>query len=328
MVTQIHSNPDIFKIDVFLPNSPLKNLNCYVVPTPEETLIIDTGFNRPECLQALREGLEELKVDLTRSVLFLTHLHSDHVGLTEYLAEAGARVLMSRVDYDYLYIREYHNGWSWMEDRFEREGLPHELVELQRSVNPAHAFAPTKLFKADTLADGERLTIGPLTFRCVLTPGHTPGHMCLYMEQEKILFCGDHILFNISPNITMWQYVKDSLGNYRDSLRKVRALDIKLALPAHRQNDMDVYERIDQLQRHHDIRLNQMISIIQADPGLNACQIGARMSWSMRGKNWDEFPIQQKWFAIGETIAHLDYLVLRGTILRRETREGIHYYLP
>jgi len=328
MVTQIYKNPDIFKVDVCLPESPLKNLNCYVIPTPEDTLIIDTGFNRSECLRALREGLDELGVDLKRSTLFLTHLHSDHIGLAENLAAAGARVMMSRVDYEYLYLRDLHGGWSWMEELFEREGLPHELVDLQRRVNPARAFAPRKPVCAQTLEDGELLTVGDLAFRCILTPGHTPGHMCLYLEEEQILFCGDHILFNISPNITMWRYVEDSLGSYLDSLEKVRRLDIKLALPAHRQNDMDVYQRIDQLQKHHDVRLNQTISILQANPGLNAYQIGAQLTWSMRGKNWEEFPIQQKWFALGETIAHLDYLVVRGSVLRKETETGIHYYLP
>ena len=141
------------------------------------------------------------------------------------------------------------------------------------------------------------------TFRCIQTPGHTPGHTCLFMEKEKILFAGDHILFDITPNITMWRGVEDSLGNYLESLKKIRSLDIRLALPAHRKNDMDVYERIRQIEAHHDRRIRQTLSIIQEEPGLNACEIGARMTWSMRGKNWDEFPIQQKWFAIGETIS-------------------------
>ena len=49
------------------------------------------------------------------------------------------------------------------------------------------------------------------------------------------------------------------------------------------------------------------------------------MTWSMRGKNWDEFPIQQKWFAIGETISHLDYLLLRNKIIRHDEKETIYY---
>ena len=55
LITKVTDTPDIRQIFVPLPDSPLKNLNCYVVCTPEENLIIDTGFRRPECETALWE---------------------------------------------------------------------------------------------------------------------------------------------------------------------------------------------------------------------------------------------------------------------------------
>lgn len=325
MFRQIHKNPDIYTIPVVLPNNPLKNLNCYIVKTPEENLVIDTGFNQPECLDALCEGLKKLDIDMNRTTLFLTHLHSDHIGLTNHIATGQTRIVIGSVDYDYLKKQHDENFWPWMEEKFYREGLSRDLIELQRKVNPARAYAPEYLFDAETVSDNDILYIGDYAFRCLWTAGHTPGHTCLYMEKEKILFCGDHILFDITPNITMWRGIEDSLGNYLESLKKVKALDIGLALPAHRKNDMDVYERIRQIEEHHDRRINQTLSIIREEPGLNACQIGARMTWSMRGKNWEEFPIQQKWFAIGETISHLDYLLKRGLITRHEEKEIIDY---
>ena len=325
MFRQIHKNPDIYTIQVVLPNNPLKNLNCYVVKTPEENLVIDTGFNQPECLAALSEGLKELDIDMNRTTLFLTHLHSDHIGLTNHIATDQTRIVIGSVDYDYLKTQHDKNFWPWMEEKFYREGLSRDLIELQRKVNPARAYAPEYLFDAETVSDNDILSIGDYAFRCLWTPGHTPGHTCLYMEKEKILFCGDHILFDITPNITMWRGIEDSLGNYLESLKKIKSLDISLALPAHRKNDMDVYERIRQIEEHHDRRIHQTLSIIREEPGLNACQIGARMTWSMRGKNWEEFPIQQKWFAIGETISHLDYLLKRGMITRHDEKEIIYY---
>ena len=48
MLTKVYNEPRIFQIDVPLPDNPLRNLNCYVVQDGGETLIIDTGFNRPE----------------------------------------------------------------------------------------------------------------------------------------------------------------------------------------------------------------------------------------------------------------------------------------
>lgn len=325
MFEQIHSMPDIYRVPVVLPNNPLKNLNCYIIKTPSENLVIDTGFNQPECYKALTEGLEELDIDMNRTTLFLTHLHSDHIGLVNHIATDATRILMNRIDYDYLNGDAGVDNWRWMEHKFFREGLSEELIMLQRKVNPARQYAPKYLFRADCISDGDIFSVGDYTFRCMWTPGHTPGHTCLYMEKEKILFSGDHILFDITPNITMWRGVEDSLGNYLESLKKICSLDIHLALPAHRKNDMDVYDRIHQIQEHHDRRIHQTLSIIREEPGLNACQIGARMTWSMRGKNWDEFPIQQKWFAIGETISHLDYLLLRNKIIRHNEKELIYY---
>lgn len=69
---------------------------------------------------------------------------------------------------------------------------------------------------------------------------------------------------------------------------------------------MDVYERIEQLLYHHEIRLQNAIDIISSNPGLDANNIASKMQWSMQGKNWNEFPVHQKWFALGETLSHLD----------------------
>lgn len=62
--------------------------------------------------------------------------------------------------------------------------------------------------------DGDKLTFGDLTFTVLEMPGHTPDHVCYYLEDEKIMFLGDHILFDITPNVTIWPGVKNSLSTY------------------------------------------------------------------------------------------------------------------
>lgn len=71
MYEKVHSNPDVYKVFVPLPDNPLQNLNCFVIKSDKRNLIIDTGFNRPECEEAIRTGLAELEIDINNSDLYL-----------------------------------------------------------------------------------------------------------------------------------------------------------------------------------------------------------------------------------------------------------------
>ena len=52
--------PGLFRVQVPLPNSPLKFLNSYVIRSSDRNLIIDTGLNRKECLEVMQSGLQQL----------------------------------------------------------------------------------------------------------------------------------------------------------------------------------------------------------------------------------------------------------------------------
>ena len=325
MTEQIYKNPDIYKIYVPLPNNPLKNLNCYVIKTKDKNLIIDTAFNIEECYNALKEGLHELEIDMEKTEMFLTHLHSDHVGLAGAIMPKGANIYMDKTDYEYFVNFIQGESWDAIDRKFISEGFPADQIPILRQTNPARAFAPDESFEAVTVKDGDKINGGGYEFTCISTPGHTPGHMCLYLESEKLIFLGDHVLFDITPNITFWSHVENSLLNYIDSLKKIEKIDVETALPGHRKNDMDFYVRIKEILKHHELRLAECYRIICENPGINAYDTAGRMQWSMRGRNWQEFPMHQKWFAVGETIAHIDYLLAEGKI-KKQPENGIYLY--
>lgn len=319
LLTKVYTKPDIYSIDIPLPENPLKNLNCYVVLDGGDTLIIDTGFHRPECLAAMKAGLKELGVELDQVSLFLTHLHSDHTGLAYQMMEGRNRpIYMGDIDYAYFKNSISGNGWEETEKLYEEEGLPKEMTKALRQTNPARSFAPSGVFDAITVKDGDKISVGAYEFTCVWVPGHTPGQMCLYLPERKLMFTADHILFDITPNITSWLGVEDSLGDYLQSLQKISTFAIETALPAHRKNDMDVYVRIRQIQEHHKARLEDTLYVLDKEPDMTSYETAARMKWSMRGKCWEEFPVHQRWFAMGETMAHLNYLMLRDMITKTE----------
>lgn len=302
--------PNIYKIDVLLPRNPLKNLNCYVIKGHERNLIIDTGFNIEECLESLLQGIEELGLNMDITDVLVTHLHSDHCGLVHRIISKNSKVYMNPTDAKILNeIMAGERYWDLLEDRFIVNGFPKEELVASRLSNPAKNFVPDGTFDIVPIEDGSKLSYGGYEFIGIKTPGHTPGHMCLYCEKEKLMFTGDHVLFGITPNITPWEDLPNSLGSYMESLKRIKEYDVELALAGHREITGDFEKRIDAILTHHEERLQEAYSIIADSPGINAYNIASKMTWSIRAKDWSDFPVTQKWFAVGEAMAHLNYLV-------------------
>lgn len=325
MVTKVWDDPAVFSIQVDLPQNPLRYLNVYVIMTPEQNLLIDTGFNRMECREALWNGIRELNLDLGKTSVFLTHLHSDHTGLAEDFALQDCPIYMGRIDYCYLKGMKAGSHLSAVEELFRQEGFPAEQLARQGLENQGRQYSVAQMFPALLVDDGSIIRLGDLEVQCVHTPGHTPGHMVLYLPKEQLLFSGDHVLFDITPNIAVWHGVPHSLEDYLSSLEKIRSIPIKATFPAHRHGESDVYQRIDALQAHHRERLEEIRQVVESHPETTAYQIAGLISWSTRGLGWEQFPPHQKWFAMGEALAHLRYLQDHKQILRNERSELARY---
>ena len=69
---------------------------------------------------------------------------------------------------------------------------------------------------------------------------------------------------------------------------------------------------------HHVIRLNQIVDYLKQHPLATSYEIAGGLTWSMRGRRWKDAPNRQKWFAVGETLAHISYLMEEGRIRRIE----------
>lgn len=317
MIHQLYHHPDVYCIQVNLPNNPLHYLNSYVIKGKTRNLVIDTGFNRPECKEALFSGLRELQVSLDNTDLFLTHLHADHTGLVGEFAKAGCPIYMSGIDYQYLCDSEDGSTWRFTEETYMKEGMPAEDIEKQFS-NQARKYSPKIDFAVHAVKDNDIVHLGDEDIKVIHTPGHTKGQCCLYLPQEQLFFTADHILFDITPNIVVWSNMRDSLAQYLKSLDKVRDLPVRLALPGHRKGSHEIKSRIDEIKVHHQQRLQEVYAIIQRYPSVSAFDIAPHMTWSMRGKKWNEFPTTQKWFAMGETLAHVEYLLHHEKITREE----------
>ncbi len=316
--------PNIYCNKIPLPRNPLKTLNSYIVVSPDRNLIIDTGFNQPECEEALFSGLAELGLDLTKTDVLLTHLHSDHTGLASLLEQKGARIYAGAKESIAIRKMNGAKSWNWMGEIATLFGLDEYNITVND--HPGYRYRPLPLANCIPLSEGDQLRYGDYTFSIVDIPGHTPGQIGLYEAKHQLFFCGDHILASITPNITFWDFEQDSLAQYFSSLRKVEAMQIDWLFTAHREIVRDHKTRINQLIGHHEKRLAEIMHIL-GDEKKNASQVAALMHWEIRAKNWQEFPKAQKWFATGEAAAHLEYLFNTGQIQRTTTAGTMYYQL-
>lgn len=318
---------NIYRIQVPLPRNPLRMLNSYLIRGDGQSLLIDTGFKQPECREALFSALDQLNVKRDQLDVFGTHIHSDHIGLAPEVVGHGRKIYLGAGDFHWAASEESNLYWEIMDRRFLLEGFPREeLMELVHK-NPARNYGPElDLPNYKVVKGGDSFEIDGHYIEVVEAPGHTPGMVCLWMPQEGVMFTADHILFDITPNITMWPNMENALGSYLDSLRKFREIPEKRSLPGHREAG-DYVGRIDELLRHHDYRVGETEQVVKRDPGMTTYEIAGRMTWDIRAKNWAEFPIIQKWFAVGEALSHLDYLCSQGKI-ERVTEQGVHHYYP
>jgi glyoxylase-like metal-dependent hydrolase (beta-lactamase superfamily II) len=320
--------PGLYRIKVPLPGSPLKATNSYVVKGTERSLVVDTGWNREDCMTALVSGLKECGVDSRQADFFITHMHADHSGLVTTLAGERARIYFGWADAEIIRAAT-PDHWEKQIDFARRRGFPEEELEKALGNHPGRRYtrrdSTSTSLNLSVLKDGETISIGDYLFECIETPGHTEGHICLYEPSKKIFICGDHILVDITPNITVSSEERNPLKEYLMSLDKAYDLDVELVLPGHRRVFRNHKERIRELKKHHQTRLDEVISILGKDRQ-NAFQIASQMTWDISYRAWALFPPAQKWFAFGEAMAHLKYLEEEGKVGGEMEGQGIVFF--
>ncbi len=308
--------PNLYKIEVPLPRNPLKAINSYIIKGQGRFLIIDTGMNRKECISVMSAGLKELDVDLKKTDFFITHLHADHLGLVSSLATDTSTVYFNQADADAI---THSSHWEKNTDFADKNGFPEDERKKALESHPGRIYSSRGHMDFHILKEGNTISIGDYLFKCIETPGHTRGHMCLYEPNKQIFIAGDHILIDITPNISLWSDDENPLKEYLSSLDKVYNLDIKLVLPGHRSTFENCKERIEELKHHHQTRASEVLSILEKGTQ-NAYQVASQMTWDMSYEFWEQFPPSQKWFAFGEAVAHLKYLEEEGKV-QKETHE-------
>lgn len=309
----LHPAPGIARIILPIPFE-LSHVNVYLVREGNGWLLIDSGIESDKCFDALVAGLKAHGIEPRElRTILLTHMHPDHVGLATRLIEiSGARLLMHEAEHRHL-MELLSTGGAWAAAGLRRAGVP---GPLQRKILPAVGLMREILrpLQPDTtLRGGEVLETGFDQLEVVWTPGHSPGHVCLYGRNSRVLFSGDHILTDITPNIS-WFSGRDTLADFLGSLRRLEPYNIDLVLPSHGEPFDGHRAWIADTVRHHDERSARIVELLQN---------GHRTAHELVAGVWpDKFGPFQHYFAVFEVLAHLEHMARKGELAGEEDDAG------
>jgi glyoxylase-like metal-dependent hydrolase (beta-lactamase superfamily II) len=327
----IEVTPGIYRMPLPLPVPDLSHINTYLVKGDEGCLLVDTGWNTPESFDSLKEQLAELGIEGREiSQIVVTHVHPDHYGLAGKIKSLfGATIYFHHLEKDFIETR-YVNMEELIQELgqwLQRNGVPPErLADLKQASLPMLKFV-TPTMPDTTLYGGETITCGDFNFEVMPTPGHAPGHVCLYEPDKKILFSGDHILPTITPHVGLHpQSGPNPLGDYLDSLERLKKLEVKLVLPGHEQPFTEFRERIEGISLHHKLRNAEILAALDSDTK-TAFELTTGITWlhDVNGVGWYKLGSWDKRMAILETLAHLEAMRASGE-LDKFSRDDILYY--
>ncbi|MFG2840260.1 MBL fold metallo-hydrolase [Streptomyces zaomyceticus] len=319
----------VWSLRVPIPDNPLGHTLVHVLDTDRGPVLVDTGWDDPASWTELTGGLDALGLSV-REVhgVVITHHHPDHHGLSGRVREeSGAWIAMHAADTAVVRRTREADPGTWLEylaRKLAAAGAPEDHLAPLRAARTSGRMRTLPGLRSALpdreIVPGELLDLAGRRLRAIWTPGHTPGHVCLHLEEEHPsrlpghgrLFSGDHLLPGISPHIGLYEDPDDAietdpLGDYLDSLERVGRLGVAEVLPAHQHAFTDSAGRVRELLDHHEDRLTGLLGLL-ATP-LTPWQLAERMEWN---RPWEQIPYGSRNIAVSEAEAHVRRLVKLG----------------
>lgn len=299
LISSEEVQPDIGgirRLELPLPFHP-GSVNVYLVPQENGWILVDCGMDLPDVLPAYElAGVEWSNIRQT----LLTHAHPDHSGLAARIrALTGAPVCMHRSEEDVLKSLRSPERWlEWQDGVLRMAGVP----ALERDSIGNASLELRRLFPAIDadccIGDGESIStsLGPM--EAVLTPGHSSGHLCLYFPQKKILLAGDQLLKPGTPHLE-WHADGSALTEFRDSLERLKQLDVEWVLPSHGRVFSGHQNRIDSI-LDYSHRMAQQVRNLQA----NGCDSGHDLALAYWNRPMHPFDLRN---AVFEMLAYVQH---------------------
>jgi glyoxylase-like metal-dependent hydrolase (beta-lactamase superfamily II) len=305
----------------------LNHVNIYLIEDESGWLALDTGLGTDEC----RVGWDSILTGPLKgerlSRMLVTHFHPDHVGLAGWLAQSFDLTLeMPRTEY--LYHLMAAHGRGDMYDAAHRtfyhaNGLSEELtsVILGRGLNYLRLTTGVPS-SYERIKHGDTRRVGGRDFGVLTGGGHALEQAMLLQSSGRLFFAADQVIARISPNVSVHpvEPEEDPLGAYLANLKSLRATvphDV-LVLPGHGLPFHGLHARIDELTDHHASRCARIADACRTRP-LSAAEVVPVLFERL-------LDAHQTGFAFGEVLAHINYMLGRGELVRETAPDGVHRF--
>jgi glyoxylase-like metal-dependent hydrolase (beta-lactamase superfamily II) len=162
--------------------------NWYLISEGDRLTLVDAGF--PGHLGVLQAGLRKLNRQVSDiKAIVLTHSHADHTGMAQRVSEmSGAKIYLHRSDFATA-RRGYFLPWFALASNAWRPNTCRMLVHA--TVNGVFGGCSIRS-ELTAMSDGDVLDV-PGAPRVIHTPGHTPGHVALWLADRRVLLGGDSV---------------------------------------------------------------------------------------------------------------------------------------
>lgn len=313
---------DVLEVRLPLPFA-LKAIHAYLIRGSRGWTVVDAGLHYQPDIEVWEEVRRQEGFawgDVEQIVL--THYHPDHYGLSGWLQQqTGAPVRISATDFEQasLFWDDASDQPETMATFYREHGLatewanriPGHLREFKKWVEPHPE--PTWLEAGGTIRLGDRV------YQVLHTPGHADGHLSFFDSERGWLIGGDFLLPKITPNISLWPGCDPNpLRTYLTTLEQMKSLPVTRVFPSHGGVFEHYRERIEELEQHHQSRLEAMEQWVKKER-LTATQVCFRVFG-------EDLSIHNLRFALSETLAHLEYMRLDGRIDREKKDGQWRYY--
>ncbi len=339
--TQICEEPAVYAIPVSSKWDGSDWANVYLVKGKEQdpysgkrNLLVDAGMYSELALETLTDALADLDVDMDETDIFLTHYHFDHRGLVPNIASFKTTIYMSRPDVIESIKSESPAYAQNVIDTFSEQGLDtptvSEVMAMVQSMN--HKVDSNTEVTFTSLMDGNTLHAAGYDFSVIDTPGHTPGHQCLYQPESKIMFLGDAVLTTVSPCFAPYNDWRnsDALYDFLTSLQTIDRHNVSIGCMGHGPSTItgpQITARVNELTQDINSRSQNIITVLREHEWLNATELVPLIPWNISFDNFSDLPVMQQWIMINEVVAHLDHLRNQGLVESKQI-DGVWRYYP